>query len=368
MTDEPVAPGGVVGILGGGQLGKMMAMAAARLGLRAHIYAPPGDNPAMDVAAHATAAAYDDLEALARFAQAVDVVTFEFENIPADALSALEARVRVAPGRKALEISQDRLSEKRFLNELGIATAPYAPVDSRADLDTLPFDGRAILKTRRFGYDGKGQARLAQGHGASDRDGAWEDLGGAPAIAEGFIGFEREISVIAARAVDGSIRAYEPGENEHRAGILHTTTLPARLETGLADQAKAVTGQILAALDYVGVIGVEFFVLPDAENAARLVVNEFAPRVHNSGHWTIEACAVSQFEQHIRAVCGWPLADPTRHSDVRMTNLIGSDVADWQALAARADAALHLYGKAQIREARKMGHLTELLGPARKDA
>ncbi|MEM1344294.1 MAG: 5-(carboxyamino)imidazole ribonucleotide synthase [Pseudomonadota bacterium] len=342
-----------MGILGGGQLGRMLAMAAARLGLRAHIYDPSGDPPAAQVAAHHTEAAYDDTEALARFAAAVDVVTFEFENVPAPTAAALAAQTAVRPNPRALEIAQDRVLEKSFLNDLGIATAPWAEIGERAALDAAlsQIAPPAVLKTRRFGYDGKGQARLT---GLDDAGWAWETIGKAPAVLEGFVDFRAEISVIAVRGLNGRVVCYDPGLNEHREGILHRTTVPAPLSRKIAQDAVLIAGRIVNALDYVGTIGVELFVTPQG-----LLVNEIAPRVHNSGHWTIEACLVDQFENHIRAVAGWPLGDGARHSDAVMENLIGEEALAWLNLAAEP-AGFHLYGKDTVRAGRKMGHITRL--------
>jgi len=351
---ETIGPGGTVGILGGGQLGRMLSMAAARLGLKTHIYCPEANPPAGDVAARVTNAAYDDLAALKAFAASVDVVTFEFENVPAASVVALEGARPVRPGDHALRVSQDRLTEKEFLSGLGLAVAPFARVDDAASLAAAleRIGAPAILKTRRLGYDGKGQARIMS---PDDVAGALAAMNGAPAILEGFVDFRREISVIGARGLDGAVACYDPGENVHRDGILHTTTLPAAISAGRAMDAALLTGKILNALDYVGVIGVELFETPQG-----LVVNEFAPRVHNSGHWTIEACHVDQFEQHIRAVCGWPLGDGSRHSDAVMTNLIGDEADGWATLAAEPHAGLHLYGKAEARPGRKMGHVTRI--------
>jgi 5-(carboxyamino)imidazole ribonucleotide synthase len=345
---ERLAPGATIGILGGGQLGRMLAVAAARLGLHAHIF-EAGDACAAEMAREWTRASYDDAAALRAFAAAVDVVTYEFENVPVAAVDTVAEAAPVRPGRRALEVGQDRLVEKDFLRGLGLRVAPYAAVDGPADLAGLPVPG--ILKTRRLGYDGKGQARFAD---AADAPGALAALAGAPAIAEGFVIFEREISVIAARGLDGAVVAYDPGENVHRAGILHTTTVPARVSPSIAQDAVLVAGRILNALDYVGVIGVEMFVTADG-----LVVNEIAPRVHNSGHWTLDGALVDQFEQHVRAIAGWPLGDGARHSDAVMTNLIGDEVA---AAPAMTGVAVHLYGKAESRPGRKMGHVTRL-GP-----
>jgi 5-(carboxyamino)imidazole ribonucleotide synthase len=356
MTD-PLAPGSTIGILGGGQLGRMLSMAAARLGYRSHIY-EPGTAPAADVAHALTQAPYDDLDALARFARDCDLITFEFENIPAPALDVLARTTPLFPDRRALETSQDRMTEKTFLAGLGLATAPFAPIDSPADLAAaLAATGTpAILKTRRLCYDGKGQARVMA---SADGPAALNSLQGAPAIAEGFVHFSREISVIAARGRDGSVSAYDPGENVHTDGILATTTVPAALPLKLRTDAVLIASRILSALDYVGVMGVELFVTPDG-----LVVNEIAPRVHNSGHWTQAGCAVDQFEQHIRAIAGWPLGDGHRHANVVMENLIGADVDRARALAAQPGVQIHLYGKAQARPGRKMGHINRVTGPA----
>ncbi|GIX15604.1 MAG: N5-carboxyaminoimidazole ribonucleotide synthase [Paracoccaceae bacterium] len=353
MSAEPLPPGSVIGILGGGQLGRMLSMAAARLGLRCHIYDPAPDCPAGHVAAAVTTAAWDDTDALDAFAQSVAVVTLEFENVPLSTLRHLAARRPVRPGARALETAQDRLVEKAFLNGIGLATAPHAPVSSPADLPAaLAVTGLpAIMKTRRMGYDGKGQRAVAS---AAEARAALRALG-TGCILEGRVPFTAEISVIGARGMDGRVACYDPGMNRHEGGILRRTTVPAPVPRGLAADAVLATGRILNALDYVGVIGVEFFVTP-----AGLLVNEFAPRVHNSGHWTLEACLVSQFEQHIRAVAGWPIADAARHSDAVMDNLIGAEAEDWARLAAEPGVALHLYGKSPARPGRKMGHLTRL--------
>ncbi|HID68189.1 MAG TPA: 5-(carboxyamino)imidazole ribonucleotide synthase [Roseibacterium sp.] len=351
----PLPSGSMIGILGGGQLGRMLAIAAARLGYRAHIF-EPGAAPAADVAHSWTQAGYDDLDALREFAKACDVITFEFENIPADALDVIAATTPLYPDRRALETSQDRLIEKAFLRDLGLTTAPYAPVN-RDIIDVLATTGiPAILKTRRFGYDGKGQARVMA---LEDGKAALETLKDAPAIAEGLVEFSCEISVIAARGQDGSIAAYDPGENVHKDGILATTTVPATITPALRTDAVLIASRILNALDYVGVLGVELFVTPNG-----LIVNEIAPRVHNSGHWTQAGCAVDQFEQHIRAVTGWPLGDGSRHANVVMENLIGDDVTQANALAAETGVQIHLYGKVDIREGRKMGHINRVTGPA----
>jgi 5-(carboxyamino)imidazole ribonucleotide synthase len=353
-----LTPGSTIGILGGGQLGRMLALAAARLGLKCHIFCPDPESPAFDVAAARSWAAYEDEAALDAFARAVDVVTYEFENVDVKAAERLARQVHVRPGPRALAVSQDRLTEKAFLHELGIATAPFAAVESAASLGAAlaSLDTPAILKTRRLGYDGKGQAMIR-----SDADAATAlaAVRNAPAILEGFVAFSREVSVIAARGLDGSFAVYDVAENLHRAGILATSTVPARLRPETAAEAQRIAQKILAALDYVGVIGVEFFVT-EGGGSERLLVNEFAPRVHNSGHWTEDACAVSQFENHIRAVAGWPLGPATRHSDVVMQNLIGAEAADWLRLAADPEARLHLYGKREARPGRKMGHVNRV--------
>lgn len=356
MTD-PLPAGSVIGILGGGQLGRMLSVAAARLGYRTHVYDPDPDPPAADVAHRVTRAAYDDPAALAAFAASVAVVTYEFENVPATALDVIGTIRPIRPGRHALAVSQDRLSEKTFLSGLGLRTAPFAPVATMSDLDTAlaRIGTPAILKTRRLGYDGKGQARITT---PADAATALAAIGPQEAILEGFVAFTHEVSVIAARGLDGSVAAYDPGENLHEQGILRRTTVPARLTTAQATDAVLIAGRILNALDYVGVIGVELFVTPEA-----LIVNEFAPRVHNSGHWTQNGCLVDQFEQHVRAIAGWPLGDGARHADVVMDNLIGEDVLRLPDIA-RDPAAIHLYGKAAIRPGRKMGHVNRITGPA----
>lgn len=344
-----------IGILGGGQLGRMLAMAAARLGIDAHVYCPDAESPAARVSAAATVAAYDDETALARFAGAVDAVTTEFENIPAATARFLAARVPVHPSAEALETAQDRVAEKSFLEGIGIAVAPWRAIDTPGDLTAAlrAIGPRAILKTRRLGYDGKGQARL---EGPEDAAGAFAAMRGAASVLEGLVAFEREVSVIAARGTDGTVRCYEPGENRHEGGILRETRVPAALDAATRDAALDRAARIASALDYGGVIGVEMFAMPDGA----LLVNEIAPRVHNTGHWTVEGCAVSQFEQHVRAVCGLPLGDPARHSDAVMTNLIGDDIDAVPALLAEPGAALHLYGKGAARPGRKMGHVTRL--------
>lgn len=355
---DPLAPGSTIGILGGGQLGRMLAAAAAKLGFATHILCPDEKAPAAAVAGQWTRADYLDEAAIRAFVEDVDVITYEFENVPAACADLVTgAGGRLAPGKQALEVAQDRLSEKQFLKGLGIETAPFMPVASDEAVGfALHVTGLpAILKTRRFGYDGKGQQVV---HDEDEALAAWQALSGTPAILEGFVPFEREISVILARGHDGSQTVFEPPENAHRDGILRTSTVPARISGETRAAAIAIAETIAGALDYVGVLSVEFFV----EKSGGLRVNEIAPRVHNSGHWTVEACRMSQFEAHIRAVCGWPLGDPGRHSNAVMENLIGEDAADWAALAGRENAALTLYGKKEMRPGRKMGHVTVVSG------
>ena len=349
-----------IGIIGGGQLGRMLAIAAARLNFRTIILEPQADCPAAQVANAQIAAAYDDPAALAELAERCDVVTYEFENVPVAAAEALQHAVPVYPPAKALEVSQDRLTEKRFLNACGIRTADFRAVDSQEDLEAAlaEFGGKGVLKTCRMGYDGKGQ-RVFRSTDDSPA-GAFGALGSVPLILESFVPFEREVSIIAARSRDGDVSCYDPAENVHRNGILHTSTLPARISESAAATARDSAKKLLDALGYVGVIGIEFFLMSDGT----LIANETAPRVHNSGHWTEAACVVSQFEQHIRAVSGLSLGDPARHSDCVMTNLIGDDINDVPAWLARKDVLVHLYGKTESRPGRKMGHVTELKKPS----
>lgn len=331
----------------------MTALAAARLGYRCHIYAPAAGGPAALVSAAETAAAYDDLAALEAFAAAVDVVTFEFENVPHGCVKLLESRVPVRPNWNALRVSQDRAVEKRFLESIGAPVTRFRELAGPEELaEALAAFGRpAVLKTTRLGYDGKGQVLIDLGMEVGD---AWQEMGAAVGILEGFVDFACEISVIVARGMDGGTAAYVPVENEHTRHILDTTTAPADIPEALAREAVAVAETIADALDLVGLLAVEMFVTRDG----RLLVNEIAPRPHNSGHWTIDACACSQFEQFVRAVCGLPLGNPERHSDAVMTNLIGDDAVGWAALAAESGACLHLYGKTKTRPGRKMGHVT----------
>lgn len=348
-------PGATIGILGGGQLGRMLSVAAARLGYRTHIFEPSANPPAADVAHALTTADYEDAAALTAFAETVDVITYEFENIPTAALDLLEALRPIRPNRRALAIAQDRIREKDFLTGLGLTCAPYRAVNTAAEMAAAVAEigTPSILKTTRLGYDGKGQARLTS---PEEADAAFASMNGAPSVLEGFIDFSHEVSVIAARGLDQSVACYDPGENVHRSGILHTTTLPARLTPAQRSDAILLAARILNALDYVGVMGVEIFV-----TAKGLIVNEIAPRVHNSGHWTQNGCAVDQFEQHIRAVTGLPLGDGARHSDVVMENLIGDDIDRLPQILRENDTALHLYGKAEARPGRKMGHVNRVV-------
>jgi 5-(carboxyamino)imidazole ribonucleotide synthase len=345
-----------IGIIGGGQLGRMLAMAAARLNFRTIILEPQVDCPAAQVANSQIVAAYDDPAALERLAAECDVVTYEFENVPVDAAERLSRSLPVFPPPKALEVSQDRVTEKQFLNGCGIETARFHAIDSQADLEQAlaDFSGKGVLKTRRLGYDGKGQRVFKDA--TDDATGAYAALGGVPSILESFVPFEREISIIAARGTDGTISCYDPAENIHRNGILHTSTVPASINGATAEAARLAATAVLTALGYVGVIGMEFFVLADGT----LIANEIAPRVHNSGHWTEAACVVSQFEQHIRAIGGLALADGSKHSGCIMQNLIGDDIDDLPVWLAKPNAMIHLYGKTEARPGRKMGHVTWL--------
>jgi 5-(carboxyamino)imidazole ribonucleotide synthase len=355
MTALPA--GSTIGIVGGGQLGRMLAIAAARLGYRTVILEPQAGCPAAQLANSQIVAAYDDAAALDELAAAAAVVTYEFENVPVAAAERLARSVPVYPPPRALQVSQDRLVEKRFIKETGISTAEFLAVDNDADLAAAlaRLDGTGVLKTRRLGYDGKGQ-RLFRDASAADAAGVFSAMGGVPLILESFVPFVREISVIATRDRNGRLAAYDPAENVHRDGILRSSTVPASISEATTDKAPEAAFALLEALDYVGVIGVEFFVLADGA----LVANEIAPRVHNSGHWTEAACAVSQFEQHIRAIAGLPLGDPARHSDCVMENLIGDEVLRAPELLAEPNLVLHLYGKTDIRPGRKMGHFTRL--------
>jgi 5-(carboxyamino)imidazole ribonucleotide synthase len=350
----PVPPGGTIGILGGGQLGRMLALAAARLGIKVHVFCDNPQSPAFQVCEDHTLGKFDDLAAIAKFAASCDAVTLEFENVPAATVAHIAQLRPMHPGAGALRITQDRFEEKSFVQQLGLKTAPFFAVNTAADAQNAfaKVDGRGILKTRRMGYDGKGQAKIAS---TGDVIGALGSFNDAPCVLESFIDFAFEASVVAARGIDGDFAAYDPPENAHENHILRRSTVPGRLTTRQGEEAKAIAKTIADALGYVGVLAVELFVLKDGA----LLVNEIAPRVHNSGHWTIEACAVSQFEQHIRAIAGWPLGDPDRHADAVMENIIGAEAAEWRAFA-RRPGSLHLYGKAETRAGRKMGHFTTL--------
>ncbi len=354
---QPLPKGATIGIIGGGQLGRMLAMAAARLGFKTIVLEPQPDCPAMQVTTNHIVAAYDDVDALAALADRSDVVTYEFENIDVSAVEKLGQSVSIFPNANALRISQDRLVEKDFLNSSGLPTADYFDVIDAASLLAAleKTSGRGILKTRRFGYDGKGQIRFS-GNNDIAADKAIDELRGAPAILEGFVDFKCEISVIATRGIDGEISCFEPAENVHKQGILFTSTVPSSVSSDVTLNATKAASQLIEALDYVGTLGLEFFVMGNGD----LIANEFAPRVHNSGHWTEAACSISQFEQHIRAIAGWPLIDPVRHSNCVMQNLLGDDINKMSALAASSDTVLHDYGKTESRAGRKMGHFTRI--------
>ena len=351
-------PGATIGILGGGQLGRMLALAAAPLGFKCHVFSSERDACSFQVVPRATLAEFSDEAALEKFARDCDVITYEFENVPAAAAAFLAARKPVLPNPKVLETTQDRLIEKNFVAALKIATAPYAAVASEAELAAavakigLP----AVLKTRRLGYDGKGQAKIGK---AGDIAAAWRAVAEAPCILEGFVDFEREVSVVAARSQDGKVVSFDVTENEHRDHILKISRAPARIPPALAREAGRIGQRIAKAFGYVGVLAVEMFVVRQGRGRA-LLVDEIAPRVHNSGHWTIDGASVSQFEQHIRAIAGWPLANPIRHGRVEMTNLIGAEVNDYRRWLSMPGASVHLYGKGEARPGRKMGHVTRV--------
>ena len=342
-----------LGILGGGQLCRMLALAAAKIGIRTEFLSDDENSPAADVAKFHHAR-YDDEAALADFAARVDAITYEFENVPAHTAEFLARFKPVRPGPRALAVCQDRWIEKSFLRDLAIGTAPFANVEAERDLGAASHitGFPAVLKTRRMGYDGKGQRIVRSTNELAE---AWRALNGAPCILEGFVPFTRELSVVAARGIDGTVAAYEPVENRHEDHILKATIAPAIMAPAMSRSAIGIAGEILTALDYVGTIGVEMFDTPGG-----LLVNELAPRVHNSGHWTMDACTASQFEQHVRAVMGWPLASPERHSDAVMVNLLGEEALGWAGRPLAAGQSLHLYGKAEARPGRKMGHLTTL--------
>lgn len=352
---SPVPPGGTIGILGGGQLGRMLALAAARLGLKTHIYTDRDGECAGQVSDAYTCGRFDDDAALTKFAATCDAATYEFENVPADAVEILSRNAPTNPSAQALRVAQDRFDEKTFALNLSLLTAPFETIDSDGDIETAFArigGGRAILKTRRLGYDGKGQQKISS---VADAKRAFAGFQNAPSILEGFVDFAFECSVVAARGLDGRFEAYDPPENVHENHILRRSSVPGLLTARQCEEAKHIAQRIADALDYVGVLAVELFVAKTGE----LLVNEIAPRVHNSGHWTIDACSVSQFEQHIRAIAGWPLGNPARHSDAVMTNIIGEEANDWAKLAGHG-GALHLYGKGEARPGRKMGHITRL--------
>lgn len=356
MAEFPLPPGSTIGILGGGQLGRMLALAAARLGFDVAILDPASESPAMRVAAHAIVGAYDDPAALARLAAVSDVITYEFENVPARAVEILVGlKAEVAPGALALATAQDRVVEKTFLRKAGAPTVDFRQADSPAQVaeGLAELGGLALAKTRRGGYDGKGQAWLEK---AADAPRVFEELGRAPLILEAPADFRRELSVIAARGRDGEIAHYPLAENHHEAGILRRASAPAKVSDATADQAERIAAQVLSGLAYVGVIGIELFELDDG----RLLVNEFAPRVHNTGHWTLDGCEVDQFEQHVRAVAGWPLGPTAPLAHVEMTNLIGADALEWKKLAAEPETRVWLYGKDEAKPGRKMGHVNRL--------
>ncbi|WP_181701168.1 5-(carboxyamino)imidazole ribonucleotide synthase [Chthonobacter albigriseus] len=362
MARDPLPPGSTIGILGGGQLGRMVALAAARLGFHVHVYCPDPSSPAFEVAGAHTIAAYEDAEALDRFAGLVDVVTYEFENVPARTAEILGLRQPLYPDARALSTTQDRVFEKTFLREAGVDVAPFAAVDSADDLEAaiavtgLP----AILKTRRFGYDGKGQAKVAT---IEEARAAFRHFA-SPAILEGFVPFAVEVSAIVVRGIGRETLVYEIGENRHEHHILKETTIPAGIGAETRAAARDLGRRIAEALDYVGVLGVEMFVVRDGAGE-RLVVNELAPRVHNSGHWTEDGAVTSQFENHVRAIAGWPLGAVDRIGDVSMVNLIGDEAHDYAAIVSDPQARLHLYGKAAARPGRKMGHVNRVTPFAR---
>ena len=354
-TGQRFQPGATIGILGGGQLGRMTALAAAQLGYRCHVYCPEPHSPAFDVAAGHTQAPYEDESALAGFVTAVDLITFEFENVPSRSAEMLSALKPLRPAPHVLAIAQDRLKEKDFLASIGVPTTRYQEIARAESLERAVRDiGRpAILKSTRYGYDGKGQVRI---DADTKIDAAWRAMGGGIGILEAFVDFALEASVIVARGVEGQMASYIPVENQHRNHILDETVAPARVPAAVASEAKEIARCIADWLGIVGLVAVEMFVTREG----RVLVNELAPRPHNSGHWTIDACVVSQFEQLARAICGLPLGSPERHSDALMKNLIGKEADAWPTLAADASARLHLYGKREARPGRKMGHVTRL--------
>jgi 5-(carboxyamino)imidazole ribonucleotide synthase len=360
MSLEPLEPGATIGIFGGGQLGRFLAIAASKLGFKTAIYCPDEDSPAFQVASRAFQRPYDDKDAVEEFAKSCDVITFEFENVPSATLALAQKFAPVRPGPRAAELTQDRIAEKRFLTGIGLPAAPYAVIETERDLVAaaalLREAGAGILKRAREGYDGKGQVRLSS---EEELRAAYASFS-APSVLEGFARFDMEISVIGVRSSGGEFSCYDSPENSHGGGILRTSTVPASCSGSHLQLAQEMAGQIAAALDYCGVLGVEFFVMPEGAPAP-LLVNEVAPRVHNSGHWTMEACAISQFENHVRAIADWPIGSIERHSDAVMTNLIGEDALVWRAILEKdPGASLYLYGKNGIREGRKLGHVTQI--------
>ncbi len=356
MSELPLPPGSTLGILGGGQLGRMLALAAARLGFDVAVLERDADSPAGRVAAHTIVGPYADPDALETLAAVAAVVTYEFENVPADSVLILQRLgVEVAPGPEALAVAQDRVAEKQFLNASGAPTVAYSSADTaeEAVAATAQMGAPVLMKTRREGYDGKGQRWVEH---PADAAKAFADLGGGPVILEAPADFVRELSIIAARGRDGATAIYPLSENHHEGGILRRTLAPAHVSQALAEQAERIAARILSGLNYVGVIGIELFEMKDG----RLLVNEIAPRVHNTGHWTQDGCAVDQFEQHIRAVAGWPLGPTEPHARVEMLNLLGDEVDAWAKLAHEPDTRLHLYGKRDAKPGRKMGHVNKL--------
>ncbi len=360
MFPEPLEPGATIGIFGGGQLGRFLAIAASKLGFKTAIYCPDEDSPAFQVASRVWRRSYDDRDALREFAKACDAITFEFENVPAAALALAQEITPVRPAPRAAEITQDQIAEKRFLTEIGLPTAPYAVIETERDLPAaaalLVDAGAGILKRAREGYDGKGQARVFS---EEELRAAYAGFA-APSVLEGFARFSMEISVVAVRSAGGQFSCYDAPENNHAGGILRTSTVPSSCSEAHRKLAKQTAERIGAALGYCGVLAVEFFVMPEGAPES-LLVNEIAPRVHNSGHWTMEACAISQFENHIRAIAGWPIGSVERHSDAAMTNLIGEDALGWRGILEKdPGASLYLYGKNGVREGRKLGHVTQI--------
>ncbi len=357
VPDQHRPPGATVGLMGGGQLGRMMAMAAARMGYRTHVFTDHPHTPAGEVAAEVSVASFSDRVALERFADAVQVVTYEFENVPLAAAKVVAERVAVRPGPNVLAVAQDRLAEKDFLSQAALPVAPYQGIETPEELSRAFEVGfPAVLKTRREGYDGKGQVRVET---ARDLPDAWQRLGAVPSVLERWIDFEREVSVIIARSEDGEEAAYEPTENQHADGILRTSIVPAQISPATADAAVAAARKVVRELQCVGVLAVEMFVLADGS----VVVNEIAPRPHNSGHWTLDAAETSQFEQQVRVCCGLPLGSVNRLHDAVMRNLIGPDVDNWNRYLGDGRVRLHLYGKKVSRPGRKMGHVTRLFPP-----